>query len=116
MTYRTPCEDNRMSSFLARNRERRLQAVGELYRKGRTRVLWINGVVYCGGTLFLLFNAVDYLVEPRARGTSAELGWFFAALAASILLGYLYGLFTWRNLSRIFGPDGGGPIPDQTVQ
>lgn len=105
-----------MSSFLARNRERRLQAVGALYRKGRNRVLWINGVLYCGGTLFLLYNALDYLIEPRARPTPVELGWLLAALAGSILLGYLYGLFTWRNLARIFGPGGSQPAEDQPVQ
>jgi hypothetical protein len=105
-----------MFSFLVRNRERRLQAVGELYRKGRNRVLWINGVLYCGGTLFLLYNAVDYLLEPRARATSVEVTWFVVALVASILLGYLYGSFTWRNLNRIFGPGEGRPVTDQTVQ
>jgi hypothetical protein len=86
-----------------RSRERQLLRAGLLYRKGRGRVLWLNGVLFFGGTLFLLYNALDYLVEPRAQATSAEVFWFFAALASCILAGYLYGFFLWRNLDRTFG-------------
>lgn len=86
--------------------ERRLRSAARLYRKGRVRVIWINGCLFFGGSLFLLYNAVDYLIEPRARPTQVELLWFFVALVASGLVGYLYGLFTWRNLVRTFGEAG----------
>jgi hypothetical protein len=86
-----------------RSRERQLLRAGLLYRKGRGRVLWLNGVLFFGGTLFLLYNALDYLVEPHARATSAEVFWFFIALALCILAGYLHGFFLWRNLERTFG-------------
>jgi hypothetical protein len=94
--------------------DRQLLSAARLYRKGRARVLWINGVLYFGGSLFLLYNAVDYLIEPRARPSPIELIWFFAALLLSGLGGYLYGRFTWSNLVRTFGDS--GESVDQNVQ
>jgi hypothetical protein len=92
-----------MSPLFAHRRERQLLRAGLTFRKGRNRVLWLNGVLYFGGSLFLLYNAVDYFVEPAARPTSSETFWFFAALLICALAGYLYGYFTWRNLERTFG-------------
>jgi hypothetical protein len=74
-----------------------------MYRKGRARVLWTNGVLFFGGSLFLLYNAVDFLLEPAARPTSVETFWFFAALLFCALAGYGYGVVTWRQLERTFG-------------
>lgn len=87
-------------------RRRRLLSAVRLYQAGRNRVIWRNGVLYCGGTLFLLYNALDYLIEPHARPTPIQLTWFFIALFASLVLGYFYGRFTWRNLDRLFGKQG----------
>jgi len=95
-------------------RRRRLLSAVRLYEAGRTRVVWRNGVLYGGGTLFLLFNALDYLIDSGARPTTIQLSWFFVALAASIGLGYLYGRFTWRSLERLFS--GRGIPPSQPVQ
>jgi len=92
-----------MGNAFFRNSERRLVRAGLLYRKGRTRVLWVNGALYFGGSLFLLYNAVDYLLEPAARATSAELFWFGIALGLCLLAGYVYGVFLWRQLERTFG-------------
>ena len=97
-----------------RHGERQLLSAARLYRKGRARVLWINGVLYFGGSLFLLYNAIDYLIEPRARPTSIESFWFVIALLLSGLIGYLYGRFTWTNLVRTFGDS--GESVDQNVQ
>jgi hypothetical protein len=74
-----------------------------MYRRGRARVLWLNGVLFFGGSLFVLYNAVDYVIEPHARATPAELRWFFVALAVCIVAGYGYGHFLWRQLERRFG-------------
>jgi hypothetical protein len=95
-----------MNQIPTQPEERRLRAAARLYRKGRERVLWVNGVVYFGGSLFLLYNAVDYLIEPHSRPNPVELLWLVGALVASGLLGYLYGLFTWRNLARTFADPG----------
>ena len=92
-----------MSNLFHRWRERRLLRAGALYRKGRARVLWLNGVFFFGGSLFLLYNAIDYFVEPAARPTPSEISWFCAALAGCAAAGYLYGLMTWRQLERTFG-------------
>ena len=81
---------------------RRLISGVRLYEAGRKRVIWRNGVLYCGGSLFLLYNAVDYLIEPAAPATPIQITWFFVALLASICLGYLYGRFTWHSLDRLF--------------
>ena len=91
-----------MSNLFNRSRERKLLRAGIMYRKGRTRVLWLHGVLYFGGSLFLLYNALDYLIEPSARPTTVELFRFFAALALCFLTGYAYGLFIWRQLERTF--------------
>ena len=92
-----------MSHLFDRTRERFLIRGGAMYRKGRARVLWLHGVLFFGGTLFLLYNAVDYLIEPSARPTTIEIAWFFVALLACIVIGYLYGVITWRQLERTFG-------------
>ena len=95
-------------------RRHRLLSAARLYQAGRTRVIWRNGVLYGGGTLFLLYNALDYLIEPQARATPIQLAGFFFALAASLGIGYIYGRFTWRSLERLFG--GQGTPTSQPVQ
>ncbi|WP_263350874.1 hypothetical protein [Acidicapsa acidisoli] len=92
-----------MSQLFVRSQERRLLRAGALYRKGRARVLWLHGVAFFGGSLFVLYNAIDYLIEPAARPTSVETFWFFVALAGCAIAGYLYGVMTWRHLERTFG-------------
>ena len=92
-----------MSNFFHRSRERRLLRAGLIYRKGRKRVVWLNGVLYFGGSLFVLYNALDFILEPAARPTATEIFWFFIALACCLGGGYLYGLFIWRQLERTFG-------------
>jgi hypothetical protein len=92
-----------MSDPFLRSRERRLLRAGLMFRKGRVRVLWLNGVLYFGGSLFVLYNAVDYFLEPHARATSAQLSGFLAALALCALAGYAYGASLWRQLERTFG-------------
>ena len=87
-------------------RRRRLLSAVRLYRAGQRRVIWRNGVLYCGGTLFLLYNALDYLIEPAAHPTPPQLAWFLLALASSLGIGYLYGFFTWRSLQRLFRGQG----------
>jgi hypothetical protein len=96
-------EEATMSNLLIRSRERQLLRAGHMYRRGRTRVLWRHGVLYFGGSLFLLYNALDFFVEPAARPIPVELSWFFFAFVLCIFAGYLYGLFTWRQLERTFG-------------
>ena len=92
-----------MSNPLVRSRERRLLRAGLMFRRGRGRVLWLNGVLYFGGSLFVLYNAIDYFLEPHARATSAQLAGFLAALMLCALAGYVYGAFLWRQLERTFG-------------
>lgn len=92
-----------MRNFFRRSNERRLLRAGHLYRKGRTHVLWLNGVLFFGGSLFVLYNAVDYFIEPAARPTRIELLWFFTMLGVCVLAGYLYGAMIWRQLDRTFG-------------
>jgi hypothetical protein len=92
-----------MSNLFLRTRERQLFRAGRMFRRGRARVLWLNGVLYFGGSLFVLYNAIDFFVEPTARPTLVEICSFFAALALSIAAGYCYGIFLWRQLDRTFG-------------
>ena len=58
-----------MSNLFLRGQERRLFRAGLMFRRGRARVVWLNGVLYFGGSLFVLYNAVDYFLEPVARPT-----------------------------------------------
>jgi hypothetical protein len=92
-----------MSNLFFRSRERQLFRAGLMFRRGRMRVLWLNGVLYFGGSLFLLYNAVDYFLQPTARPSSTEVVWFFAVLLLCIFAGYCYGVFLWRQLERTFG-------------
>jgi hypothetical protein len=92
-----------VSNPFIRGGERRFVRAGQMFRRGRARVLWLNGVLYFGGSLFLLYNAVDYFLEPAARPTGRELSLLFAVLVLCILAGYCYGLFLWRQLERTFG-------------
>lgn len=92
-----------MSNFFARSHERKLVRAGLMYQRGRSRVLWLNGVLCFGGSLFLLYNVIDYFMEPTARATNVQLSWFCAVLLLCIFAGYLYGVFIWRQLERTFG-------------
>jgi hypothetical protein len=91
-----------MGNFFARSHERKLVRAGLMYQRGRTRTLWLNGVLYFGGSLFLLYNVIDYFFEPAARATRSQLSWFCAVLVLCILAGYIHGVFIWRQLERTF--------------
>ena len=84
---------------------KRLESAAHLYRKGRTRVVWMNGVLYGGGSLFVLLNVLDYFLDKGAPFQSSDLMRIVAFLALSVAVGYLYGRFTWRNLACTFSPD-----------
>jgi hypothetical protein len=81
---------------------KRLEAAARLYRKGRARVLWINGVLYSGGSLFVFCNALDYFLDRGAPFRVIDLTRVLAYLVLSVTAGYLYGRLTWCNLTRAF--------------
>ena len=102
---------------------KRLESAARLYRKGRTRVVWMNGVLYCGISLFVFLNVLDYFLDKGAPFRSSDLMRIVAFLALSVTAGYLYGRFTWRNLACTFSPDprtasdpGASPDPHKPVQ
>jgi len=84
---------------------KRLESAARLYRKGRARVLWVNGVLYSGGSLFVLLNALDYFLDRGAPFRPIDLTRVLACLVLSVAAGYLYGRLTWRALARAFSPD-----------
>jgi hypothetical protein len=94
-----------MSSFLDRRRGHRLESAGRLYRRGRNYVIWVHGLLFFGGTLFILCNALDYFfLDNGTLFRPVDLIKLSAYTLLSLLGGYLYGLFVWRNLDRILGP------------
>ena len=96
---------------------KRLESAACLYRKGRARVLWIDGVLYRGGSLFVFLNVLDYFLDKGAPFRSSDLMRIVAFLALSVAAGYLYGRFTWRTLTCTFSPDPGiSPDPHKPVQ
>lgn len=96
---------------------KRLESAARLYRKGRNRVLWINGVLYGGGSLFVLLNVLDYFFDNGAPFRSSDLTRVIGFFALSVAAGYLYGRFTWRNLACTFSPDpSASPDPHKPVQ
>ncbi len=96
---------------------KRLESAARLYRKGRTRVLWVDGVLYRGGSLFVFLNVLDYFLDKGAPFRSSDLMRIVAFFALSVTAGYLYGRFTWRNLACTFSPDPGtSPGPHNPVQ
>ena len=102
---------------------KRLESAARLYRKGRTRVVWMNGVLYCGISLFVFLNVLDYFLDKGAPFRSSDLMRIVAFLALSVTAGYLYGRFTWRNLACTFSPDpqaspdpSASPDPHKPVQ
>ena len=102
---------------------KRLESAARLYRNGRTRVVWMNGVLYGGGSLFVLLNVLDYFLDKGAPFRSSDLMRIVAFFALSVAAGYLYGRFTWRNLACTFSPDrkaapdpSAAPDPHKPVQ
>lgn len=83
--------------------QERLLRLGELYRRGRGRVLWVSGVLYFGGSLFLLCNVLDFVIDGGTAFRTGDLWRVAGFVIFSTLVGYLYGLGLWRNLSRTFG-------------
>ena len=84
---------------------KRLESAARLYRKGRTRVVWMNGVLYGGGSLFVLLNALDYFLDKGAPFQSSDLTRVIALLVLSVAAGYLYGHLTWRTLTCTFSSE-----------
>ena len=102
---------------------KRLEAAARLYRKGRTRVLWIDGVLYRGGSLFVFLNVFDYFLDKGAPFRSSDVMRIVAFFALSVVAGYIYGRLTWRSLACTFSPDpqassdpGISPDPHKPVQ
>ena len=93
-----------MGTFLQRRHERRLLSAGRLYRRGRGYVLWVHGLLFFGGCLFILCNALDYFFfdngSPFKPVDLIRLGGY---LVLSVIGGYLYGLRVWRSLDRMLG-------------
>jgi hypothetical protein len=92
-----------MGSFLQRRYKHHLRVAEQLHRKGRDRVLWQHGVLYFGGTLFVLYNAIAYFLNPSAPKTFTDFLWIALWFVLCAAAGYLRGLLTWRNLERAFG-------------
>jgi hypothetical protein len=82
---------------------KRLESAARLYRKGRARVLWVNGVLYAGGSLFVLCNTVDYFFDNGTPFRHADFVRAAGYFALSFVAGYLYGRLTWHNLTCAFG-------------
>jgi hypothetical protein len=92
-----------MSSFFERRYQNHLLAAQRLYGKGRSRVLWQHGILYFGGSLFLLYNAVAYLLDPRPPLGWKDWVWIALWLMFCLVAGYLRGVIMWRNFQRVFG-------------
>lgn len=92
-----------MNTFLERRHERKLLSAGRLYRRGRSYVVLIHGLLFFGGSLFLLCNALDYFFDNGAPFRSTDLIRIGGYLALSIIGGLFYGLRVWRNLDRCLG-------------
>ena len=82
---------------------KRLESAARLFRKGRTRVVWISGVLYGGGSLFVFCNALDYFLDRGAPFRTADLVRVAGYLVLSLGGGYIYGRLTWHNLASAFG-------------
>lgn len=94
-----------MGTFLERHQERRLLSAGRLHRRGRSYVVWIHGLLFFGGSLFLLLNAVDYFFDNGAPFHPTDLIRIGSYLVLSIAGGLFYGTRVWRNLDRVLGLD-----------
>lgn len=92
-----------MGSFLDRRYERRLLSAGRLYRRGRSYVVWIHGVLFFGGSLFLLCNALDFFFDNGAPFRPIDVVRIGGYLVLSIAVGLFYGGRVWRNLDRVLG-------------
>lgn len=94
-----------MNSFLERRHERKLLAAGRLYRRGRGYVIWVHGLLFFGGSIFLLCNAFDYFLDNGAPFRLTDLIRIGSYLAVSAIGGLFYGQRVWRNLDRMLGLD-----------
>ena len=103
-----------MSNLFVRSHERRLLNAVACYRGGRTRIVWLRGVLYFGGPLFVLLNVVDYYFDHGAPYRFADLLRISGYLVLSVLAGYLYGRVIWHNLKRAFGSQ--SESPGQPIQ
>lgn len=101
-----------MSTFLHRfligRHERRLISAGRLYLKGRGYVVWIHGLLFFGGSIFVLCNALDYFFfDNGSPFEPVDLIRLSGYLVLSVLAGWFYGLRVWRSLDRFLGGDPG---------
>ncbi len=91
------------SRVLEARRERHRRIAARLYERGRRRVVWLHGVLFFGGTLFLLYNAVAYFLDPQPPRELVDYLWIGLWSLLCCTAGYLRGWMTWRSLERFFG-------------
>ena len=95
---------NFLTERLSRRHESRLLSAGRLYRRGRGYVVWVHGLLFFGGALFVLLNAVDYFAfDNGSPFQPIDLLRLSAYLVFSVLGGWFYGLRVWRSLDRMLG-------------
>lgn len=92
-----------MGSFLERHHQRKLLSAGRLHRRGRVYVVWVHGLLFFGGSIFLLCNALDYFFDNGAPFRPVDLVRIGAYLVLSVLGGLFYGIRIWRSLDRCLG-------------
>ena len=91
-----------LASLTPSRAQRHIRVAGRLYDKGRTRVVWVNGVLFFGGCSFLFYTAVAYFLDPRPPRDLRDYAWIAFWLVLCLAVGYLRGLATWRSLVRLF--------------
>jgi hypothetical protein len=90
----------KLSSFLERYRASQALIAELMFLKGRTRIVWVHGVSYFGGLLFLAMTALDIERHRHQYAGLREIGWLAVSLVVYCSIGYLYGIWRWRQLRR----------------
>ncbi|WP_263355922.1 hypothetical protein [Acidicapsa ligni] len=93
----------KFSTFLERYKASQALIAELMFLKGRTHIVWVHGVSYFGGLLFLGMTVMDIDRHRHQYTGWREIAWLLGSLAVYCGIGYLYGIWRWRQLKRQVG-------------
>jgi hypothetical protein len=94
---------DKLSEFFERYKTAQELMAELMFLKGRTRIVWVHGVLSFGGLLFLSMTILDRYRDRHQFAGWQEVAWLALTAAVYGLMGYGYGVWRWWLIERQVG-------------
>jgi hypothetical protein len=89
------------ATIRARYRERQRIGAEHILQRGKSHFVWIRGVLFFGGFMFVTMTTLEYWREPHHLTGWPTLGFLLFSLLLYGFGGYVGGLWMWKRIERI---------------